>query len=196
MKRDSLSQIGKKINEIRKKKKISLKEVGEKADVTAGLLSKIENFRAVPSLPVLQRIATALDVTMADLVVGVTSYDAKSYLIVRKADREREFREDSKELIYESLLSQDIHNLHMRTTVVTVNPKVYRKPISTEAMEQVFVVSGKVIYKLDDEKIELREGDSMYFDGNIPHSIENKESVPAILFKIYLLNLANDNGRR
>jgi len=189
MKSDSLSLIGKKINEIRKKSKLNLTEVASKADITAGLLSKIENFRAVPSLPVLHRIAVALEVPLSELVSLVAAGNASNYLIVRRSEREIESRDDSQELIYESILSQDVNNMHMRTTIVTVPPKVYRKPISTEALEQVFVISGKVIYEIGDDTIELFEGDSMFFDGNIPHSVENKGDKKVILFKIYLFKM-------
>ena len=47
---DRLSRIGKKIKEIRKNRQMSLQEVASKSSVTAGLLSKIENFRTIPSL--------------------------------------------------------------------------------------------------------------------------------------------------
>lgn len=190
MKDDNLSLIGKKINEIRKKNKWNLKEIAAKADITAGLLSKIENFRAIPSLPVLHRIAMALDVPMSDLV-NVLQNAASPYILVRKNERERENREDSKELIYESLINQNLSNYHLRTTIVTVPANTYRKPISTEALEQVFVITGTVTYGLDDQLITLEEGDALYFDGSIPHSVKNDTQNNVTLFKIYLMHITH-----
>ncbi len=190
MKDDNLSLIGKKINEVRKKNKWKLKEIATKAEITAGLLSKIENYRAIPSLPVLNRIAIALEVPMSELV-DVLKDNNSQFILVRKDEREREYRDDSKELIYESLISQNLSNYHFRTMIVTVPPNTYRKPISTEALEQVYVVSGNITYGLDDKEIALNEGDTLFFDGSIPHSVKNDSDHKVILFKIYLMHIGN-----
>ncbi len=84
MKDDILSNIGKKIKEVRKGKGQNLQELAAQSNITAGLLSKIENFRAVPSLPVLLNISKALDVNMADLVEKVVNNKEASFLLVRK----------------------------------------------------------------------------------------------------------------
>lgn len=190
MRSDDLSLIGKKIKEIRKKKKLNLFEVGSKSDITAGLLSKIENFRALPSLPVLHRIAIALDVQLSELVSMVhVGPETVKYRLIKKNERDLESRDDSPELIYEGVLSSDVTNMHQKTTVVTVPSKTYRKPTSTDAIEQVFVVSGAVTYVIGDDVVDLNEGDTLEFDGNIPHSVENKSEDQTILFKIYLFKL-------
>ena len=49
-------------------KSLTLKELADRAGCSESVLSKIENVRISPSLPMLQRIARALDVTLAALV--------------------------------------------------------------------------------------------------------------------------------
>ena len=58
--REQLTALGCRIRDLRKQRNMTLQELGEKTHLTAGLLSKIENFRTVPSLPVLAEIARAL----------------------------------------------------------------------------------------------------------------------------------------
>ena len=71
--RSNLIQLGRTIRAKRTDAKMTLQQVAEKAGISTGLVSKIENFRTVPSLPILLKLAAALDVTMADLVKDVST---------------------------------------------------------------------------------------------------------------------------
>ena len=189
IKDDILSNIGKKIREERKSRGLNLQELAAQSKITAGLLSKIENFRAVPSLPVLLNISKALDLNMSDLVENVISNKEVSFLLVKKDERNVEEREDSEGLMYESLIHQDISDINFRANIVRVKPKYFREPIATEAMELIYVISGSVTYGFSDQDVTLEEGDTFYFDGSFPHSVKNNLNNQAVLFKIYLFVL-------
>ena len=190
IKEDILSNIGKKIKEERKGKGLNLQEVASRSNITAGLLSKIENFRAVPSLPVLLNISKALEVNMADLVENVISNKEASFLHVKKGDRRIEEREDSEGLVYESLIHQDISDVNFRANIVKVRPQTFREPLATEAMELIYVISGSVTYGFDNQELVLEEGDTFYFDGSFPHSVKNDLDAQAVLFKVYMFELS------
>ena len=64
MQEDILIQISNRIKEIRKKKNITVQELADKADVSKGLISQIENNRTVPSLPVLMSIVRSLNLDL------------------------------------------------------------------------------------------------------------------------------------
>jgi transcriptional regulator with XRE-family HTH domain len=187
MKRDSLSAVGKTIKRIRKEHKMSLKDVAEKSNVTAGLLSKIENFRAIPSLPVLQSISAALDVNLVDLVREVNTNDGKPYILIRKGEGDMEEREDSQGVSYELLITDSISNSYLRTVVVSVNPGVFREQVVTDCWEIDYILSGEIIYQISDETVVLKEGDIIYYDGNFPHSMENKSSEIAKMITFYFM---------
>ena len=189
IKDDILSNIGKKIREERKSRGLNLQELAAQSKITAGLLSKIENFRAVPSLPVLLNISKALDLNMSDLVENVISNKEVSFLLVKKDERNVEEREDSEGLMYESLIHQDISDINFRANIVRVKPKYFREPIATEAMELIYVISGSVTYGFSDQDVTLEGGDTFYFDGSFPHSVKNNLNDQAVLFKIYLFVL-------
>ncbi len=186
MKETILNTIGKRIKEVRKKQKLNLQEVADRSNITAGLLSKIENFRTVPSLPVLLNVSRTLNVSMADLVENVVSNKETNYLLVRKADRRIEERDDSQGLTYEGLIQQSISGIEMRTNLVTVNPNCFRSPLSTEAMELIYVIRGSVTYGFASWEVELKEGDTLFFDGRSAHSVSNYDNEKAVLFKVYL----------
>ncbi|MEM6763573.1 MAG: XRE family transcriptional regulator [Bacteroidota bacterium] len=187
---DRLSRIGKKIKEIRKSRQMSLQEVAVKSDVTAGLLSKIENFRTVPSLPVLLNVAKSLEVDISELVSSVMNNDEIPYILVRKGEGEVEEREDSKGLKYQSILSYSINastEINIKVNLVSLDVSADRHPVATDALELIYVVSGAVRYGLPDHEINLSQGDTLFFNGRLPHSVKNMYVNDTVLFKVYLL---------
>ena len=193
IKDDILSNIGKKIKEERKNKGLNLQEVASMSNITAGLLSKIENFRAVPSLPVLLNISKALEVNMADLVENVINNKDVSFILVKKDDRKIEERDDSEGLVYETLIHQELSHINFRANIVKVKENSYREPIATEAMELIYVISGSVTYGFDKEAVELNEGDTFYFDGSFPHYVKNDHDIQAVLLKVYMFEIVDSN---
>lgn len=65
-----LADIGIRLKEVRKSRKMKLQAVADLADVSKSLISKIENSHTVPSLPVLYRIAQALRTNLPDIFRG------------------------------------------------------------------------------------------------------------------------------
>lgn len=187
MKHDKLSLIGLRILELRKAKKMSLRELAKRSQLSAGLLSKIENFRTVPSLAVLIEIANSLEVDMSVLVKNINGDTAAPYLLVRANEGRPEKRDDSKGLLYKYLLSQDLANYTLRVNEIIISPQTYRKPLSTNALELAYVLAGTVRYGFKDEEVELTVGDTLYFDGLVAHSLRNATEQPVRLLKVYLL---------
>ena len=187
MKHDKLSLIGLRILELRKAKKMSLRELAKRSQLSAGLLSKIENFRTVPSLSVLIEIANALEVDVSVLVKNINGETAAPYLLVRATEGSPEPREDSKGLLYNYLLSQSLGSYTLRVNEVLISPHTYRKPLSTDALELIHVLKGTVQYGFKEGEVQVSAGDTLYFDGLLPHSVRNDTEQTARLFKIYLL---------
>ena len=69
--------VGKRIKEIRKKKKLTLRELSKKADISISFISDIENGRSNPSLERLKSIAAALD-TPVSVLLGESVSDEVS----------------------------------------------------------------------------------------------------------------------
>lgn len=62
----NLELIGKKIKEIRKRKKISQEALAEMVKMNARSILRLENAKTLPTLETLKRIATALSVDISD----------------------------------------------------------------------------------------------------------------------------------
>jgi transcriptional regulator with XRE-family HTH domain len=187
MRNVELGKVGRKIRQLRKERGMNLQEVADKSDITAGLLSRIENFRTLPSLPVLHNISMALTVPLSELVDLVGSNGEYNYILVRKGEGEKEEREDSEGLIYENILSTGLAETNLQVSIIYIPPNTYRKPLSNDSMELIYVVHGSIEYGLGETLLHLNQGDTLFFDGSIPHSLNNTTEEQVILFKGYLL---------
>lgn len=182
---DILVNLGKQLKKVRVNKNLSLKQVAEMSDLSIGLISKIENFRTTPSLPVLLRIMQSLEIDLSEL--NLSSNNKEPYILIKKGEGTLEDREDSRGLEYNFLFSDSITNSNLRVYIINVKQDTYREPISTDAIELLYVIKGKLKYSLNEEDIELEEGDILFFDGSTPHALQNKYTKTATLLKIYMI---------
>ena len=182
---DILINLGKQLKAIRLKRNLSLKNVAEMSDVSIGLISKIENFRTTPSLPVLLKIMQSLQIDLSEL--NLTSKNKEAYILIKKGEGTTEEREDSKGLEYQFLFSESLSECNLRTYIVKVNKDIYREPISTDAIELIYVIYGKVDYIINEEVIILNEGDMLFFDGSFPHAVHNQYDQTVTMLKMYMI---------
>lgn len=61
---ETVLSIARKIRALRQRKKLTLQQLAERTKLTKGLISKIENSRTVPSLPVFVELVKALEVPL------------------------------------------------------------------------------------------------------------------------------------
>ncbi len=185
--RDQLVKLGKRIKAIRKEKKITLQTLAEQTGLTAGLISKIENFRTLPSLPVLVTIAGALKIDLAELFAGMNFEDKPHYLLVRKDEQEELEREDSPGMRYSLILESALKAVNIQVMLVTVEPGVKRDAVSGIGDELIYMLSGELAYRIGDDRVKLAPGDTLFFDGTIPHSPIHDGNTPVTLLVCYFL---------
>lgn len=65
-------QLGARIRFLRTKSKLTIEELSLKANVNTSYLSDLERGRRNPTIKVLSRIAEALEITLSDLLLGVS----------------------------------------------------------------------------------------------------------------------------
>lgn len=183
---DVLINIGRQLKLARQKRDMTLQQVAKRTGVSAGLISKIENLRTTPSLPVLLKIMQTLSIDLSEL--DLTSNITGNYLLMKRGEGTTEEREDSKNLEYTHLLSSNTAHDSIRVYIVKVAGGSHRKPISTNANELVYVLDGKLSYMIRKENVPLEQGDLLFFDGSVPHGMSNEYKESATLLKIYLLN--------
>ncbi len=86
--------IGKRIKDIRKGDNRVIGDIAAHADVTSGLISRIENGRTIPSLPVLLKIINALDMEVTDFFNGMPQVTGANFIVSRAAENSTIEKED------------------------------------------------------------------------------------------------------
>lgn len=160
--------IGRKIRQIRIAKNMTLAQLSSEIEKTRSYLSQVERGLIEPSIKALRLISKALDVPMFYFLMDNKNHRG----IVRKEDRKR-LNFSGSRLTYE-LLSPDL-NHEMEVVQVTLEPdsSTYDEPISHKGEEFILILQGRMEIQLQDEFFTLREGDSIYFMGSIPHKTTN-----------------------
>jgi transcriptional regulator with XRE-family HTH domain len=176
--------LAQRIREIRKRRNLTLEQLAEGAELTPSLLSRIENFRATPSLAALGRIAAALGVTMAELMTGVD--ERRRLVIVPRSERQVVERDSPRSSIVYHALAATRHAKLMEPLLLDVPPGEPRKEaLPHEGEEFLMVVEGTVELEYGKERHVLQKGDCAYLDAAEPHRLINpgrkKASVLSVL---------------
>jgi transcriptional regulator with XRE-family HTH domain len=184
-----LTSIGKKIREIRLKNKITIQEIAEVAQISKGLLSKIENGRTLPSLWVLLAIIAALGTDMSTFFEGIEVDLNRIYIHVKKEDYQPFEKENRTGFLYHAIFSHTLFNPGVVVDVVMLDlmPNCQRKMVTTDGFELKYVVRGQVTYQLGDDIVVINEGDTLFFDGRIPHVPMNKTDEKVTMLVVYML---------
>ncbi len=182
--------LGRKIRTIREAKKLSVEEVAERASLAPILISQIESDAVTPPVATLLKIAQALDTHIGDFFVEAEP--SKRYEVVRKGEHKRVSRKptpDKSPLSYSyEALAFRLLNRHMEPFLTEFDIDIDEEvpPLSHKGEEFVYVLEGELEFHADDEIVRLTQGDSLYFDSNIPHAFIGKGNVrPRAIVVIY-----------
>lgn len=182
----NLVELAQRIREYRLNQRLTLEDVASRSGLTRSWLSKVENFRITPSLPALGQIASALGVTVSDLVQGL---DQKPRLVkVAKEERQTVQRENSpaNTTVYQSLAHKR-PNRSMDPFLLTIPAGVAREEaLSHQGEEFLMVQKGSIEFEFDGQRHALRSGDCLYFDSHIPHRIINPFKREATVLCVFL----------
>lgn len=166
-----MSQLGERIRSRRHSLSMTLKDIAQATGLSIGLLSQVERNLTVPSLSTLATLAKALGVTIGELAGQLSKPDQP----VTYHDRRVPYSLDHGVVMYERLSSVfPGSRLH---SVKFIMPQGYRsETVCHEGEEMIYVLRGRIKYRVADREYVLETDDSLHFDSMIPHSIEALES--------------------
>lgn len=161
--------VGRQVARWRRARRLSQRALGLQAGVTASFLSQLENGRTNASIATLRRIATSLDVSMADLIEPGHVPEGR---VMRRADRP--------ELTASHGVTKwlAVHPPfgHVEMYVVQFAPGASTGPDPyghDESEEVVLCTAGLVVVELPDETHTVAAGDSIVFPSSVPHRLHN-----------------------
>ena len=161
--------IGDHLKALRAARGVTLDQLAAATGLTKGYLSKIQNSRKLPPIATLSRIAQALGTGIGSFFGDILK-QGEGASVVRKSERlpvvrgGTAFGYDYVSLAHDRLVKR------MEPFVFTFPSKIDRHVFFDHGGEEfVFILSGRVIFQVGDERWALVKGDSIYFDAAIPH---------------------------
>ncbi|QBQ39930.1 XRE family transcriptional regulator [Sphingobacterium psychroaquaticum] len=186
MEDNTIFKISSKIKEIRKEKGITIQELADRAGVSKGLISQIENNRTVPSLLVLVNIISSLHVDLNDFFKDFKSGEEAGPIVVRKkTDYEPFEKEQAVGFHYNRILTTSMDSSMLDIVLLELVPDAVRPMVETEAFEYKYIVKGTVEYIFHGKTVTLEEGDSIFFDGRLSHTPRNIGRTNALMLIVY-----------
>ena len=192
MEHEILVQISNKIKSKRKERSLTLQDVAERAGVTKGLISQIENSRTVPSLLVLIQIIKALEIDLDDFFKELSLHSTEAPILVqRKSDYGRFEKEPASGYEYFRLFTKKVKQSTIEIVLLEIQPGSTSDFVQTEAFEFNYLISGSVRYIFRDQVINLESGDSILFDGRLEHNSMNEGNDPVRMLVVYFFEDKN-----
>jgi transcriptional regulator with XRE-family HTH domain len=170
--------IGREVKRYREKLGLTIAELAKAAEMSAGMLSKIENGATSPSLGSLQALGRALQ-------VPVTSF-FKSYEEIRDAT----FVKAGQGLTIERRGTRAGHQYqllgHSPHGPVMVEPYLITLTHQSDVfptfqhsgLEFLFMLEGNVVYRHGGKTYDMHPGDALFFDADAPHGPEELRQLP------------------
>ncbi len=166
-------EMSEKVKSKRKKLGLTLKALAERVGCTDAYVSQIETGKAVPSISVLKKIATALDVQVRDLLSDEQNQDK---IFLSKEERTQIIYPGSH--IFAELLVSKISNKAMEPLYKVVPVGCGSAKDHRHVGEEFgYILKGKLELKVGDQVRILEPGDSFYFASTLPHSYKNAGDV-------------------
>jgi len=179
--------LGNAIRELRQRHKLTIAQVSEQADISRGMLSKIETGQITPGLDSLSRIARALGVSMSMLF---RHYDAPtgSAQHVKKGQGMEVVRRGTKSGHSYELLAYDQGPVKLfEPFMITMEEQSESFPtFQHPGTEFIHMIEGTLEYRHGQTVYVLEPGDTLTFEGEITHGPERLLNKPIRFLSIII----------
>lgn len=176
----SLSRhLGATIRQLRLDHHLTIAEVAERAGISRGMLSKIENSQAATSLETLEQLANALGVTMAKLFQHYNLPRGAAQLVKKGEGMEVVRRGTRVGHTYQLLAYDQGPYKTFEPFLISLEDSLEQFPaFEHPGTEFIHMLEGTLEYRVGEETFVLNSGDSLTFRGEVPHRPENLISTP------------------
>lgn len=161
--------IAERVREFRLHLGLTVGRLAELTNLSKGMLSKIENAQASPSLATLARLSEALKVPVTAFFRGLN--EEQDVLLV-KAGRglDIQHKGSGPGHRYQSLGTMRAPHNTLETLLVTLTQRAEAFPLYQHpGTELLHMIAGRLEYSCGDARYLLEPGDTIQFVGEVPH---------------------------
>ena len=171
--------LGNTIRQMRLDHNLTIAAVSERAGISRGMLSKIENSLAATSLETLEQLANALGVTLAKLFQNYNLPRGAAQLVKKGEGMEVVRRGTSVGHTYQLLAYDQGPHKTFEPFLISLEDSLEQFPaFEHPGTEFIHMLEGVLEYRVGEETFVLNSGDSLTFRGEIPHRPENLIKTP------------------
>jgi transcriptional regulator with XRE-family HTH domain len=189
--------LGARLRDERRRRGFTLDELAAASGVSRSMLSEVERATRVPTVLILDRIATGLGTSIARLLRD----EVPLATIVLRRDEQDVARDGSgwERRVLSPVLS-GVEFEFMRTTIDPGVDAGEFQPHGRGSREYLAVETGTLRLALDDDEFDLGPGDSVFYAGDCYHGFANPGRAPCVYY--LAMDLATDpagvasHGRR
>lgn len=172
-------RVGMRLKHARKVMGLRLRELADRVGCSESFLSKVENDKVNPSLQMLHRIVTELDLTIGEIL----SQDIEENQVVMRSGERPTIR---------MVPSRQTEGTHLEWLVPPGDSRLLAGAIHSvnpgggslgtivhEGEEMGYLLEGELELAVDGEVYRLKAGDSFFFRSDLPHGYRNPGTAPA-----------------
>ena len=177
---DALARhLGSLIRTLRQKHSLTIAEVAERIGISRGMLSKIENAQTSTSLETLEKIASALGISLAALFRDYNVPEGGAQLIKNCEAMEVVRRGTKRGHTYKLLAYDRGQTKVFEPFLIEMDDVAEVFPTFEHAgTEFIYMLDGKIEYRHGQHTYLLEPGDALTFRGDIPHGPEKLVELP------------------
>jgi len=177
--------IGATVHALRSRRAMTIADLSRRSGVSAGMLSKIENAQVSASLETLLSLSHALGVGVADLMHEFQAREGDVQFVPKNGGLEVIRRGTKKGHTYRLLFSHRGPHKPFEPFLVTLNDASEVFPsFKHKGLEFIYILEGKLRYRHGDQTFMLAPGDSITFDGDVPHGPDSLIKLPIVMLAI------------
>lgn len=173
--KDVIPRIGQILKVYREKTGRNQGDIAPKAGISVSMLSQIERGIVAPSIETLMTVCAALDIDPSELFKKIAT--TAPVRIHHKGER---LRNELSGVRYEQLMTSLHPTYQAEMFLIEVAPgkSTTFSGGGHEGAEMGYVVAGSAVLTAGTGTYPLREGDSIYFNAQLPHQLSNTGNEP------------------
>ena len=176
---DLSAYVGTALKQHRLNQHLTMQDDSDLSDISRGMLSRIENDQATPSLDALQRICQALGVSLSNLLKDFDVPDSGAKFVPRGQGMDVARRGTKRGHSYESLSYDQGPKRLFEPFLITLDDESETFPrFQHEGTEFIYMLEGKIEYRIGKHSYVLEPGDAITFEGSIPHGPDRLIALP------------------
>lgn len=175
-------ELGPRLRRLRRKSGWTLSTLAKASEVSKSMLSQIESGKTIPTLTVIYRISSALDIQPSELIED--RHRATHLEVIRAEQAGRTYKPN--DLVFAERLNPAWldYDLEFYRFTFESNATLSSQPHASHTHEITYVEQGSIRITSANRQVTLKSGDSARYAVDVLHSITNIGKTPAIIYMV------------